>query len=202
MSNNFGGQSTVKPTGTGTEVFETADKYKWKFLFQIGSSDRTKFLSTEYLPVRKVSGAGEPDFDINGEIDSVTISSGGAGYTSSPTVTIQGDGEGAVATATVAAGQVTAITIVNGGYGYSFAMSNLLVVDLQLSSCGCVLGSTETPTLQTNVESTAVSGTIDNILITNVGQDYVNGDAIAIEGMVSVHDHWLSTQMVTLRVLQ
>ena len=77
LSNNFGGQSTVKPTGTGTEVFETADKYKWKFLFQIGSSDRTKFLSTEYLPVRKVSGAGEPDFDINGEIDSVTISSGG-----------------------------------------------------------------------------------------------------------------------------
>ena len=46
-----------------------------------------------------------------------------------------------------------------------------------------MLGSTETPTLQTNVESTAVSGTIDNILITNVGQDYVNGDAtIAIEG--------------------
>ena len=154
LSNNFGGQSTVKPTGTGTEVFETADKYKWKFLFQIGSSDRTKFLSTEYLPVRKVSGAGEPDFDINGEIDSVTISSGGAGYTSSPTVTIQGDGEGAVATATVAAGQVTAITIVNGGYGYSFA-------DVKLTGGGfttiaradAVLGSTETPTLQTNVET-------------------------------------------------
>ena len=205
LSNNFGGQSTVKPTGTGTEVFETADKYKWKFLFQIGSSDRTKFLSTEYLPVRKVSGAGEPDFDINGEIDSVTISSGGAGYTSSPTVTIQGDGEGAVATATVAAGQVTAITIVNGGYGYSF-------VDVKLTGGGfttiaradAVLGSTETPTLQTNVESTAVSGTIDNILITNVGQDYVNGDAtIAIEGDgIGAAHHWLSTQMVTLRVLQ
>ena len=184
LNNNFGGQSTVKPTGTGTEVFETSDKYKWKFMFQIGSSDRTKFLSTEYLPVRKVSGAGEPDFDINGEIDSVTILAGGAGYTSSPTVTIQGDGEGAVATATVAAGQVTAVTIVNGGYGYSFA-------DVKLTGGGfttiaradAVLGSTETPTLQTNVESTAVSGTIDNILITNVGQDYVNGDAtIAIEG--------------------
>ena len=184
MNNNANGQSTVKPTGTGTEIFETSDKYKWKFMFQIGASDRTKFLSDSYLPVRKVSGAGEPDFDINGQIDSVTVSSGGAGYTSSPTVTIQGDGTGAVATATVSGGAVTAITIVSGGSGYSFA-------DVKLTGGGfttvaqadAVLGTTDSPTLQTAVENTAVSGTIDNILITNVGQDYVNGDAsISIDG--------------------
>ena len=34
MNNNANGQSTVKPTGTGTEIFETSDKYKWKFMFR------------------------------------------------------------------------------------------------------------------------------------------------------------------------
>ena len=184
MNNNFNAQSTSKPSSTGTEVFETADGYKWKFLFQIGASDRTKFLSTAYMPVRKVSGGGEPDFDVNGVIDDITIQSGGAGYTTSPIVTVQGDGTGAVATATVSAGEVTAITITEGGSGYSFA-------DVVLTGGGyttiaradAVLGGTETSTLQSAVESTAVRGTIDNILIDNIGQDYVNGDALVkIEG--------------------
>ena len=89
-----------------------------------------------------------------------------------------------MATATVSGGAVTAITIVSGGSGYSFA-------DVKLTGGGfttvakadAVLGTTDSPTLQTAVENTAVSGTIDNILITNVGQDYVNGDAsISIDG--------------------
>jgi len=184
MDNNSNTASTVKPDGTGTEIFESIDGYKWKFMFQIGSSDRTKFLSDNYMPVRKVSGSGEPSFDINGEIDSITISNGGTGYTSSPIVTIQGDGVGAVATATVSGGAVSAINITNGGYGYSFA-------DVVLTGGGYTsiaradanLGSTESPTLQTAVESTAVGGTIDNILITDLGSDYVNGDTtITIEG--------------------
>ena len=78
IDNNDNGQSTVKPTSTGTEIFETSDSYKWKFMFQIGAADRTKFLSTSYMPVRVSSGAGDPHFDVNGEIDSATVSSGGA----------------------------------------------------------------------------------------------------------------------------
>ena len=193
MNNNFNAQSTSKPSSTGTEVFETADGYKWKFLFQIGASDRTKFLSTAYMPVRKVSGGGEPDFDVNGVIDDITIQSGGAGYTTSPIVTVQGDGIGAVATATISAGEVTAITITEGGSGYSFA-------DVVLTGGGyttiaradAVLGGTETSTLQSAVESTAVRGTIDNIIIDNIGQDYVNGDALVkIEGDGEVlKQHW------------
>lgn len=184
IDNNDNLASTVKPDETGTEVFETSDKYRWKFMYQIGAADRTKFLSQLYMPVRKVSGGGEPAFDVNGEIDGAVIHSAGAGYTSSPIVTIQGDGIGAVATATVFGGEVTGITITNGGYGYSFA-------DIVLTGGGyttiaradAILGSTDSPTLQTAVETTAVSGTIDNIEITNIGQDYVNGDAtITIEG--------------------
>ena len=184
MNNNFNAPSTTKPSSTGTEVFETVDGYKWKFLFQIGASDRAKFLSESYIPVRKVSGGGEPGFDVNGEIDNIVISNAGAGYTTSPIVTIQGDGIGAVATATVSGGEVTNINITNGGFGYSFA-------DVVLTGGGyttiakadAVLGSTETSTLQSAVESTAVRGTIDNIIIDSIGQDYVNGDALVqIEG--------------------
>ena len=35
ISNNNNGQSTVKPTSTGTSVFELADNYNWKFMIQI-----------------------------------------------------------------------------------------------------------------------------------------------------------------------
>ena len=42
------------------------------------------------------------------------------------------------------------------------------------------MGSTETATLQTSVESTAVGGAIDNIVITNMGADYTSGDASVV----------------------
>jgi uncharacterized repeat protein (TIGR01451 family) len=53
-------------------------------------------------------------------VNSVTIGSGGSGYTSGATVVISGGGgSGATATATVTAGVVTAITITNPGSGYT-----------------------------------------------------------------------------------
>ena len=119
IDNNDNGQSTTKPNSTGTEIFTTADSYKWKFLFQIGASDRTKFLSTGFMPVRKVSGAG-------------------TGYTFADIVLTGGAGANAKADA--------------------------------------VLGSTDTPSLQTNVEGTAVKGTIDKIVVSNQGSDYTAGD--------------------------
>lgn len=55
-------------------------------------------------------------------VDGVTITNGGTGYTSAPTVTLTGGGgTGATATATVSGGVVTAITITNAGSGYTSA---------------------------------------------------------------------------------
>lgn len=59
-----------------------------------------------------------PDSTTN--IDSVTLISGGTGYTA-PTVTIGGDGHGATATATVVNGVITSITVTNGGTNYTQA---------------------------------------------------------------------------------
>lgn len=54
------------------------------------------------------------------EVIEVAVTAGGSGYTSVPTVTFAGGaGVGAAATATVAAGTVTAITVTNRGTGYT-----------------------------------------------------------------------------------
>jgi len=49
------------------------------------------------------------------KVASVTVTDGGSGYTSAPTVTISGN---ATATATVSGGKVTAITLTSAGYNY------------------------------------------------------------------------------------
>ena len=176
IDNNNNGQSTTKPSSTGTEIFTTADLYKWKFLFQLGASDRTKFLSTAYMPVRKVSGAGQPSFDINGELNSIAVTAGGSGYSSPPTVTIQGDGTGATANATLTGNAVSSISISTGGSGYTFADIKLTGGGGANAKADATLGSTDTPTLQTNVEGTAVKGTIDKIVVSAQGTDYTAGD--------------------------
>jgi hypothetical protein len=51
---------------------------------------------------------------------SLTVTSGGSGYTAAPTVTISGGGgSGATATATVASGVVTSLTVTAAGTGYT-----------------------------------------------------------------------------------
>jgi hypothetical protein len=59
--------------------------------------------------------------DWSPEVRSISITNGGSGYTSAPTVTIAAPSSGvtATATATISGGAVTAITITNGGSNYN-----------------------------------------------------------------------------------
>ena len=56
---------------------------------------------------------------ISGFVTGATITNGGSGYTSAPTVTISGNGIGAAATASLTNGVVTGITITSAGSGYT-----------------------------------------------------------------------------------
>lgn len=56
-----------------------------------------------------------------GALASVAVEYGGAYYDSAPGVTVYGDGSGATATATVANGTITAVTVTEGGSGYTQA---------------------------------------------------------------------------------
>jgi len=179
ISNNNNSPSVNKPTGTSTATIETDDGYLWKFMFQVPVADQTKFLTADYIPVRKVVGAGDPEFDVNGVIDSITIDDGGSGYTAAPTVVVNGDGQGAVVTASLTAGVVTNLSIDNPGSGYTFAY--LTFTDENTGSgaeATVTLGGTETDTSHEAVEDSAIPGTIDRIEIVSGGLDYIDGDAI------------------------
>jgi CO/xanthine dehydrogenase Mo-binding subunit len=57
-----------------------------------------------------------------GKINSISVSAGGSGYTSAPTVTLTGGGgTGATATATITNGAVSAIALTSAGSGYTSA---------------------------------------------------------------------------------
>ena len=134
--------STVKPTGTTTKPFKTADGYIWKFLFALSATRASKFLSANFVPVEKIldsaGGAGLSSLEIQqatvqdsavaGQILNIIVTNGGSGFTSTPTVTIDGDGVRAAATATVSGGAVTKIELDSStdsamamGQGYNFA---------------------------------------------------------------------------------
>mgnify|MGYP006092236565 FL=1 len=180
IENNNGGTSIRKPTSTGTETFALNDGYKWKFMFQVSVADRGKFLTADYIPVRKVSGSGQPAFDVNGEIDSITVTAAGSSYESVPAVTIEGDGTGASGTAVMSGNAVQSITLNTEGYGYSFARVRFTGGGGTGAAATVALGSSETPSLQSAVESTAIRGTIDKIKVLTAGTDYVANDAVVV----------------------
>ena len=183
ISNNSNGASTVEPSSTGTSVFELSDGYNWKFMFQLSASDQNKFLDADFIPVRKLTG--NPTHDVTGEIDSISITAGGTGYTSAPTVVIAGDGDGTAAgTATISGGAVTGVTISASGSGYSFAFVTFTGGGGSGATGTVNLGDADSlPTLQSAVEGAAVNGTLDKVIITNAGQDYAANDVqINVEG--------------------
>ena len=130
-ASNIVAASTVKPTGTSTTAFTTADGYVWKYMYSISAADVLKFVSTDFIPVKTLdSNPGSTDSyysqwlvqaaAVSGAINNVIVTNGGSGYSSAPTVTIDGDGTGATATATVSGGAVTAINITAAGTGYTY----------------------------------------------------------------------------------
>ena len=134
IDNNGGAQSTTKPTGTGTTIISTADSYRWKYMYTVSPADVLKFVSTDFIPAKKVitnPGSTDPYYNqylveqaaVDGKLEHVVISAAGTSYSSAPTVTITGDGSSAAGTATidVGSGTVTGITLSNGGSGYTFA---------------------------------------------------------------------------------
>jgi len=59
-----------------------------------------------------------------GTITAITVTNPGTGYTSVPTVTIKGSGEGAIAIPVVSGGQVSGIIVANPGFGYGLSAGN------------------------------------------------------------------------------
>jgi len=105
--------STVEPTGSNNDSFRTADGYVWKFLFTVSAERGNDFMSSNFMPVQ-LQGTTDSnstgiqlkqkeiqDNAVAGQVLSCIITSGGAGYTANPTVTISGTGTGALLDAAI-----------------------------------------------------------------------------------------------------
>ena len=85
ISNNGGAASTEEPSGNLLGVFETSDGYRWKFMYTIPISLRSRFLTDDFMPVQK---SVLNSFYDDGQINSVTVTSRGSGYSSNPQVNL------------------------------------------------------------------------------------------------------------------
>lgn len=157
--------STVAPSGTSTSAFKTADGYVWKFLYTVGAGLANRYLAANFIPTTFVDSVdsasaatlieqkGIQDAATAGEVIGVVVTEGGSGYTSAPTVTIEGDGSGAQAKAFVAGGSVTKVEILDSdglgtpglqfGSGYTKATVSFTGGSGTGASARVILGSPE-----------------------------------------------------------
>lgn len=120
--------STIQPTGSNNDAFETADGYVWKFLYRIEEIDARKYMTAAFMPTRIIpsidsnsTGAALKQFEVQNHADAkqitqIIVTSGGSGYTSPPAVLITGDGDSsfsALATIDSSSGQVTKVEFQN-----------------------------------------------------------------------------------------
>ena len=121
--------SSVEPSGSNNDSFRTSDGYVWKFLFTVSAERGNDFMSANFMPV-KVQGVTDSNSTgiqlkqkevqntaVPGQVLSVIITEPGAGYSTAPTITINGTGTGALATAAVdtATGTVSRIRMDDSG---------------------------------------------------------------------------------------
>lgn len=157
-------ESTSEPTTVGqsditalTYAAGTPRNYVWKYLYTIPETDRLKYMTNAYIPVRSPWTTLDSNGDVlnddsggyyvfdsarkasNGAIYRIVVQTPGFGYdadpTPPPTVTIIGDGQGAEAVADVSSSQIVAINMTSLGQNYSWAT---VVIDPPPANTGSV----------------------------------------------------------------
>ncbi len=125
------------------------------------------------------SGATATAIVSGGQITSITVDGGGAGYVVVPNVTITGDGTGATATAVIGAngGALTAIVVTNPGTGYTTA-----TVTIDPSPLGC----TPTTNCASATANIAPPGSLLGLTLTNAGTGYTTPPAVTIAAPTTI----------------
>jgi hypothetical protein len=141
LFNNSSANSTIMPEiGLGGQLpenafIETADGYRWKYMYTIPAGLKEKFFTSQYMPV-----TSEPivtNNAVDGRLDIIKIITPGAGFNANSNsnsyniVTISGDGSNAnitvkVTTTAANGGNVTGYNVINGGNNYTRAALTLV----------------------------------------------------------------------------
>jgi len=132
----------ASPSDIITSSAENNRYYLWKYLYTISSEDEEKFVTGNYMPVRDASdtldtSTGDVFNDSsaryitfntarttgNGGIYQIVVDAAGNNYSSAapPSVVIDGDGSGAVATVEISGNNIIDIHMITYGENYSFA---------------------------------------------------------------------------------
>jgi len=118
------------------QPFSTSDGYTWKFLFSLSTEQIRNILSSNHFPVQEhATSTGGSDIEdrqfavreasIGGQIISAFVDNGGSGYSTVPTLTVEGDGSEAEATAHIKNGQIVRVEMTN--YGKDYVNANIKV---------------------------------------------------------------------------
>lgn len=120
---------SLSTTSLEEPYVQTADGYKWKYMYTLTSTQKQKFLSDDWMPVatnKFVKAAA-----VGGAIDIVTVTNSGNNYTDGTVqsiITVDGDGSGAVLKANVSGGQIQNIIIQDRGINYTYA--DIIITDV------------------------------------------------------------------------
>ena len=124
-----------------------------------------------------------------GAVASIAITAGGAGYATSPVVTITGNGSSATATATITNGVVTAITVTNGGSGYS-SVAVSITSSTTAGHDSCVMRTSDSknqvaPNIGTNSAIQPQSLVVSNLCIKTTDTIHLLQDCIQIDSTLN-----------------
>jgi len=176
ISNNGGAASTVEPSGNDLGIISTADGYRWKFMYTIPLSLRSRFLTDDFIPVQKsVLNA----FYDDGQIETVTVDSRGSGYTGAPAINLQANVHFTDAASNTSANVPNVEAIINessGSFdevlitfpGLNVAGGNIIIHDSE--GTGTNLFPNVTFTAPDGTQSTIVSSTANLLPIISDGK--------------------------------
>jgi hypothetical protein len=165
LHNNFGAESTIKPTGKYLNPFNTSDGYLWKFMYSIPSFKSLRFLTSSFIPVQR---SLTDSFYSKGSIESVAILDGGSGYESNQLteIVVNGTTTGAGASANIVVdelGQIIGISNLIGGSNYN---------------AGVKITVTSSSGENAELTATISGGIITDIVIVNPGYGYLATDTV------------------------
>lgn len=132
IANANGAVSTIEPTSVSTTSLSlTSDNYIWKYMYTLSDSEKTRFLSDNYIPVKTLQADdGSLQYQvqqnaIKGSIDNIVITNAGQNYTNTSNITITISGDGSSATAipvlNTSTNTISSIIVTDSGTGYTFA---------------------------------------------------------------------------------
>ena len=135
LDNKGGANSTDEPqlflssTSLEEPYFQTTDGYKWKYMYTLNTSQKERFLTSDWMPVtynKFVRAAA-----LNRSIDIVKVTNSGNNYVDGSTqsiISIVGDGTGATLKANVSNGRIQNVIVQSRGLNYTKA--NLIFTDI------------------------------------------------------------------------